>query len=60
MHTGTIDLGQISYFYSVAAPLSNGILPLNTFDQMVLLRVPQYKVFLAEVLKKIDIQTSNL
>ena len=53
-------LRQISYSYSVAAPLSNGIPPLNTFIQMVLLWVPQYKLFLAEVLKKIDIQTSNL
>ena len=61
MHTGTTDLGQISYSYSAAAPLSNGVPPLNAFVQMVHLRVPQSKVFLAENLKKsIYVPTSNL
>ena len=60
MHTDTTDLGHISYSYSVAVPLSNGMPPPNTLVQIVHLRVPQSKVFLAEDLKKINIPTSNL
>ena len=60
MHTGTTELGQISYSYSVLAPLSNVIPPLNTLVQLVHLRVPQSKVFMAEDLKKSNIPTSNL
>ena len=60
-------IGENAYrhYWSWSDPLflfccGTEIPPLITFVQMVHLRVPQSKVFLAEDLKKINIPTSNL